>query len=193
MKQPDQHFWNEKYLNNETKWDIGYASPSIIHFIEKIHDKSIAILIPGCGNSYEGEYLFNKGYRNIHLLDCSDIAKKNFLERVPDFPEDQFILGDFFSHEGEYDVIIEQTFFCAIARDKRMEYAKKMHHLLSEEGIIIGLLFDDILYDEHPPFGGSKEEYETYFSPYFSEITMEKCYNSIPEREGRELFIILNK
>ena len=189
----NKDYWDNKYNIEDTGWDIGYASPAIIHFMKKIKDKSVSILIPGCGNSYEGEELFKLGFTNITLMDFSQKAKDNFLKRVPDFPENQFLIGDFFELKGRFDIIIEQTFFCALNPDLREKYAKKINELLSEEGMYIGLLFDDPLNDDHPPFGGNKDEYIKYFEPYFSEITMEKCYNSIPQREGRELFVILIK
>jgi len=75
----------------------------------------------------------------------------------------------------------------------RNDYAKKMHDLLTPSGKLIGLLFDDELNTNRPPFGGHKSEYLTYFEPLFSKISMEPCNNSIPPRQGRELFINLEK
>ena len=54
------------------------------------------------------------------------------------------------------------------------------------------MLFDAELNDDHPPFGGSKQEYEEYFTPYFTG-TMEPCYNSSESRQGMELFIKMIK
>ena len=69
-----------------------------------------------------------------------------------------------------------------------------MHELLYDNGKLVGVLFDDDkLSMEHPPFRGNKEEYLTYFNPFFNIKTYEKCYNSIKPRENRELFIVLKK
>ena len=57
----------------------------------------------------------------------------------------------------------------------------------------MGLLFNDTLNTEHPPFGGNKEEYKKYFSPYFNFKVFETCYNSIKPRQNRELFILFEK
>ena len=43
-------FWEHKYINGYTGWDIGYASPPITGYVDKIEDKSVSILIPGAGN-----------------------------------------------------------------------------------------------------------------------------------------------
>jgi thiopurine S-methyltransferase len=112
---------------------------------------------------------------------------------VPNFPNSQLIHQDFFAFQGTFDLIIEQTFFCALDPSLRKEYAKKMHSLLKSNGKLVGLLFDFPLAEEGPPFGGSKEEYLSYFKPYFSIEILESSYNSIPPRAGRELFIKLIK
>ncbi|MBX2846521.1 MAG: hypothetical protein KTR13_09960, partial [Saprospiraceae bacterium] len=46
---------------------------------------------------------------------------------------------------------------------------------------------------EKRPFGGSKEEYLSYFEPHFNIKTFEKAYNSILPRQGNELFGIFEK
>ena len=50
----------------------------------------------------------------------------------------------------------------------------------------------DTEFDGGPPYGGCKNEYVTYFEKYFSNVSMESCYNSIPPRMGKELFIRIN-
>ncbi|MCB0465166.1 MAG: SAM-dependent methyltransferase, partial [Aequorivita sp.] len=58
-------FWNHKYLSGETGWDIGYVSTPIKEYIDQLSDKNLKILIPGGGNSYEAEYLFESGFNNV--------------------------------------------------------------------------------------------------------------------------------
>jgi SAM-dependent methyltransferase len=153
----------------------------------------VRILIPGCGNAWEGEYLWKAGFKNVYLVDIAPSAVEQVKQRVPDFPADHIILADFFQLEGEYDFIVEQTFFCALDPSKRMEYAVKVHDLLAPGGKLIGLLFDRIFDHEHPPFGGTKEEYRHYFEALFDIQTMEPAFNSIKPRQGSELFIEMLK
>jgi len=187
----DEKYWSQRYIENSHRWDIGYPSPAITRYFDEVDDKEVRILIPGCGSAYEGEYLLKKGFKNVTLLDVSPEAKRLFLERVPDF--DGFVVGDFFSLEGEFDYIVEQTFFCALNPELREEYAQKMKSLLAPNGKLVGLLFDDELYKEHPPFGGCKDEYEQLFTKYFSKVSIQPTDLSIKERLGRELFIELEK
>lgn len=188
-----EEFWTNKYTKNKTGWDLGQISPPLKMYFDQLIDKSKNILIPGAGNAYEAAYLFEKGFQNISILDIAEAPLKNFKERVPSFPEQQLLHGDFFDFKGTFDLIIEQTFFCAINPEKRSLYAEKMHELLSNEGKLVGLFFDAKLNDDHPPFGGTKEEYITYFEPFFDIQIMDSCYNSYPNRQGMELFIKLQK
>ena len=64
-----------------------------------------------------------------------------------------------------------------------------MNELLKPKGKLVGLLFCVPLYDNRPPFGGNKEEYIPYFTPYFDIEIMETSYNSVSDRKNDELFI----
>lgn len=189
----NKQFWNNRYLNNETSWDIGVVSTPLKDYFDQLSDKNIKILIPGCGTSHEGEYLHLNGFKNVFVADYALKALSDFSNRVSDFPRMNLLNTDFFKIEDSFDLIIEQTFFCAIDREKRKEYAKKMSELLNQNGKLVGLLFDDQLYEEHPPYGGNKKEYASYFDPYFKFKVFDLAYNSIKERSGRELFMILER
>lgn len=65
-----------------------------------------------------------------------------------------------------FDLIIEQTFFCAIDPSLRNAYAKKASEILNSKGSVSGLLFDAVLNTTHPPFGGCKTEYLAILSPF---------------------------
>ncbi|WP_299437440.1 methyltransferase domain-containing protein [uncultured Aquimarina sp.] len=186
----DSHFWSKKYKQHQTGWDIGYAAPPIISYFNQVENKNIKILIPGCGNAYEAIYLFEKGFRNIYILDFVKETLNKFEEKVPDFPKSQILHTDFFNLEDQFDVIVEQTFFCALLPDQRNEYVTKMKSLLNPKGKLIGVFFDIKFEKLGPPFGGNKEEYQELFSSHFKIKRLEKCYNSIPPRMGNELFFI---
>ena len=189
----NQANWNSKWEQNQIGWDIGSISTPIKSYIDQLTDRNIKIMIPGAGNSYEGEYLFNQGFKNISILDLSRIPFNNLKKRCPDFPDDSLIIGDFFEHQGNYDLIIEQTFFSSFQPKFRSSYANKIHDLLKPGGKLVGLLFGIELYHDHPPYGGSKQEYKDLFEPLFKIRLMETAHNSIKPRMGNELFMILEK
>lgn len=189
----DKAFWESKYSIEETGWDIGYASTPLTTYFDQLSNKEIRILIPGGGNCYEAEYLFEQGFKNIFVIDIAEQPLKNLKKRFPNFPDNHLINDDFFSHQEKYDLIVEQTFFCALDPVLRKKYVEKMVELLAEKGKLAGLLFDFELTEEGPPFGGSSEEYLKLFPPYFNIKKLEKCDNSIQPRAGRELFFIFEK
>ncbi|MDH5396801.1 MAG: TPMT family class I SAM-dependent methyltransferase [Cyclobacteriaceae bacterium] len=186
-----EKFWTEKYKTNNTGWDIGAVSSPLKAYIDQLTDKNKQILLPGAGNAYEAEYLFRTHFKNVSVLDLSPEPLRELKTRIPEFPEKNLHQTDFFEFHGQFDLILEQTFFCAIHPSRRQEYANKMHKLLRPGGRLVGVLFDDKLNEDHPPFGGNKEEYLGYFDERFEKCCFERCYNSIPERAGRELFINL--
>ncbi|WP_271406348.1 class I SAM-dependent methyltransferase [Tenacibaculum soleae] len=188
-----ENFWENKYLSNKTGWDLGMISPPLKAYFDQLEDKELKILIPGGGNSYEAEYLFNKGFKNVFVVDLAVTALNNIKKRVPLFPENQLILSDFFDLDTTFDLIIEQTFFCALNPSLREKYAVKMNELLNNKGKLVGLLFNAKLNEDHPPFGGDKAAYITYFKPYFAFNVFTECYNSYHNRQEMELFIILQK
>nr|WP_291967889.1 methyltransferase domain-containing protein [Maribacter sp.] len=192
MLKEEEHYWTERYINKDMGWDIGYPSTPIKEYADQLTDTSIQILIPGAGNAYEAEYLWKQGFSNVHILDISEIPLKEFKKRNPDFPDENMHQSDFFEFKGQYDLILEQTFFCSFVPTdaNRNAYAKQMASLLKPNGKLVGLWFTFPLTGdmEKRPFGGNKDLYTNYLSPYFKTITFDPCYNSIKPRQGNELF-----
>ncbi len=189
---PEQDYWTKRYEEERTGWDIGYPSTPLKTYFDQLLDKQISILIPGAGNAYEAEYLLKKGFQNVYVMDISEIPLLEFQNRNPNFPKKQLLFEDFFQHENQYDLIIEQTFFCSFvpSDENRNAYAKQMAKLLKPNGKLVGVWFDIPLTNDFKkrPFGGSKDLYVKYLGKYLKTITFERCYNSIAPRMGKELF-----
>jgi methyl halide transferase len=162
----DKTYWNNQYQAHTTGWDLGEVSPAIKNYINTLNDKDIRILIPGCGNCYEAIYLLEHGFTNITLIDIAPALVEKLKIKFNENNNINIVLGDFFEHQGEYDLIIEQTFFCALPPQMRQKYVSKMYHLLAKEGKI-------------------KEA--------FAFLKMEVCQNSVTPRAGSELWIQLQK
>jgi methyl halide transferase len=187
----DGNYWNKRYQAGETGWDMGMVSPPIKAYIDQLTDKQIRILIPGCGNSYEAAYLLQCGFDNVTLIDIAPVLVQQLQKQFDGVQGITVLCGDFFEHIGQYDLILEQTFFCALHPAARPAYAAKMMKLLRPGGKLVGLLFNRQFETEGPPFGGEREEYLRIFSPFFDAVVVEDCYNSHAKRAGNELFVIL--
>lgn len=188
----DQTYWDNQYKANATGWDLGKVSPPIKSYIDTIENKEVKILIPGCGNTYEAEYLLEQGFTNVTVIDIAPTLVENLKQKFANHKSITIVLGDFFEHQGEYDYIIEQTFFCALPPILRQRYVWKMHQLLSNHGKLVGLLFNRE-FEVSPPFGGSLKEYEHLFRNAFVFNSISLAKNSIPARENTELFIEFQK
>lgn len=185
------HYWDDRYRHNDITWDMGQVSPPLQAYFDQLTDRSLSILIPGCGNSYEAGYLLEKGFTNITLVDISAILMRSLQEKFAGWssPSLTLVTGDFFDLSGTYDRIIEQTFFCALDPALRKDYVEKMYTLLRPGGRLAGLLFDRD-FPGGPPFGGHKEEYTALLEKRFRIRTLAPCYNSIRPRQGTELFLL---
>ena len=193
----DFEYWENIYLNNDTGWDLGAATP----YIEKISDKikKGKVIILGCGRGYDAVMLSEKGFE-VTAVDFSPSAIK-FLNNLADkqgvlvkiIQKDIFSLRDNF--EGHFDYVIEQTCFCAIDIKRRPEYELLVSKLLKVKGQLIGLWFPigKKNADGGPPFGVSIKEIKLLFSNKWN-IVNEKYSNlSIEKRRNREKIIIFEK
>jgi SAM-dependent methyltransferase len=188
----DKNYWDTQYKSNTIGWDLGTISTPIRSYIDSLTDKNIRILIPGGGNSYEAEYLLDNGFTNITVLDIAPTLVAQLREKFALKKGIQIVLGDFFEHDGQYDLIIEQTFFCALPPLMRQRYVWKMHQLLAEKAILAGLLFNRT-FEKGPPFGGSSTEYEQLFNHAFYQNQLALCENSVAPRAGTELWFDFRK
>lgn len=191
MKKLSKEFWEQKYENGEMGWDIGYVSTPLKVYIDQLTDKNIKILIPGAGNAYELIYLVEQGFSYVFVIDIARQPLENIKKRIPNFPEDQLLEGNFFDLAlNHFDLILEQTFFCALDPSLRPNYAIKMWQLLQPNGKLAGLLFNFPLTESGPPYGGSLAEYKSLFQKHFRIKVLETAYNSIKPRADKELFFI---
>ena len=186
-----QEYWNNRYLQHQTGWDIGTVSTPLKEYIDQLSDQQISILIPGGGNSYEALYLLEQGFTDVTVIDLAPAVTEKLKSETKSYqPHIKILTGDFFELNGQYDLILEQTFFCAIDPALRGHYVTKMSELLKPKGKLVGVLFNRS-FEAGPPFGGSKAEYRALFASTFHQIHIEPCYNSISPRSGSELFVML--
>ena len=185
----NKDYWNERYEQGQTGWDLGKASPPLENYIRQLDNKDLKILLPGCGNGYEALLMAELGFSNLTVLDIAPLAVEKLQHKLQSYPSVRILCEDFFEHVDSYDLILEQTFFFALPRSMRKQYVQKMAELLAPQGKLVGLLFASEFDKAGPPFGGTTEEYLPLFNPYFKSEILEPCHNSIRPRQGNELFV----
>ena len=186
-----ESYWSARYEAKNTPWDAGTITTPLKEYIDQLENKKMRILIPGAGNAHEAEYLHQLGFTHVMVADISSHPLDALKARCPDFPTEHLLHKDFFELNGHFDLILEQTFFCALPPARRADYVAKCLELLAPGGKLAGVLFDAPLNNDHPPYGGNLKEYQGLFMPSFPGGNIERCYNSIPSRQDREVFILL--
>lgn len=193
-KKLSQEYWDARHRLGDTPWDIGYAAPALVHYFtsQDLHNKKI--LIPGAGLGHEAQWLAEHfPDSQITVLDISP-SLIDYLENEWDaYSHIQLVCGDFFEHQGQYDFIMEQTFFCALNPELREKYFQKMNELLVPGGRLAGLWFHCDFDQQGPPFGGNAEDYLKECRPYFTEFYVDFRPESIAPRKEREVFMELKK
>lgn len=189
----NSEYWNKRYKESDTPWDIGAPSTPLIEFAKTIENKALHILIPGAGKAYEAVFLHKAGFENVLVCDWAETSFDFLKKEAPDFPRQNMLECDFFAMNLKVDLILEQTFFCAIDPAQRWRYAQKSFELLNSGGRLAGVLFASHFEKPGPPFGGDAAEYRRIFEEFFIIQKLEPAYNSIAPRAGNELFIELLK
>jgi thiopurine S-methyltransferase len=186
-------YWEQRYQQNDAPWDMGIPSPPFVQYLASYADTAHKILIPGGGKGHELAWMMQQGFTSVYLLDWSPASCAAVSTLYSDIPAAHIVCEDFFAHTGAYDLILEQTFFCALPPNMRADYVRHMHQLLKPGGKLAGVWFQFPLTEEGPPFGGSAEEYRALFSEGFDIVKMETCLHSHPARAGKELWIEMIK
>lgn len=135
----DSQFWEARYQEKQTGWDLGTVSPPLKAYFDQLTSKNLTILVPGCGFGHEIQYLASEGFTHVTALDLVEEPLALLKENCPQVT---CIQGDLFTFEGSFDLIIEQTIFCAIDPAERERYMQKMASLLKPGGKYVGVLFD---------------------------------------------------
>jgi len=188
-----KEYWDGRWLKGNTGWDIGYASPPLIEFCRPLKDKSISLLIPGCGSAYEALQFVDMGFTDITLLDISPTMVELLHKKYGHLEQIHIVCGDLTDlKSSSFDLILEQTFFCTVPPADREDLLMEIVNLLKHGGIYAGVVFD-ALFQSGPPFGGPADGYRPLFEKFFYVEIFEMCYNSIGPRQDAEYFMKLIK
>ncbi len=188
-------YWEDRWQHHQTGWDIGQPSPPLMKYMAQVADKAMRILVPGAGRAHEAIALHRMGFTHVHVCDWAPSAFEYLHHLAPDFPKEHCLIGDFFAfdHVDYFDLMLEQTFFCAIDPALRAAYVRQSAQLLRPGGRLAGVLFASEFAKAGPPFGGTGDEYLRCFAPHFTVAQFDISPDSVAPRLGNEYFIELVK
>jgi|TARA_B100000809_G_scaffold126640_1_gene124850 SAM-dependent methyltransferase len=188
--------WQRHYEENDLGWDLGQVAPPFVKLWQEEKLPLGKVLVPGCGRGHEVVFLAENGF-DVTAIDFSSgavtylknaLKKRNLEGRI--LHQDFFSLDE--SHEGVYDLVLEQTFFCAISPKQRRDYVLNVSRILKPGGILVGLFYHT---DEQggPPYNTTREDIEMHFSKKFEIQELDKTFLSAEQRKDKEWLGILKK
>jgi len=188
--------WQRHYEENDLGWDLGQVAPPFVKLWQEEKLPLGKVLVPGCGRGHEVVFLAENGF-DVTAIDFSSgavtylknaLKKRNLEGRI--LHQDFFRLDE--SHEGVYDLVLEQTFFCAISPKQRRDYVLNVSRILKPGGILVGLFYHT---DEQggPPYNTTREDIEMHFSKKFEIQELDKTSLSAEQRKDKEWLGILKK
>jgi len=192
----NQYDWQSLYEANDMRWDLGEVAPPFIKLWDAGKLPVGKVLIPGCGRGHEVMFLAEKGF-DVTGVDFAvgatsylvkTLKERNLTGRV--LHQDFFALDDL--HTEFYDLVLEQTFFCAIPPIQRPEYCKTVARILKPGGKLIGLFYNTGE-EGGPPHNTTLEDIETIFSKTFTIQELEITNWSVERRRGKELLTVMEK
>ena len=191
-------FWNDRYLDGNTKWDIGGATPIITDYLGNKQNSIGKVCILGCGNGHDAME-FSRYDNDVYAVDFSDEAIKNLKNlSIKNNLTINLIKDDIFhlvrKYSDYFDMVFEYTCFCAIDPSRRIEYFNLVYSILNDNGLLFGIFIPlDKSTDDGPQFRVSIDEIKDLVEGKF--IILENFFSalSIDKRKNREKVLILKK
>ena len=192
---PDKDFWNSRYVEKNTGWDLGLVSPPLIWMVESGWlPPGSKVLIPGAGRCYEGIYLAGLGY-SVTAVDFAPEAAREARENAEKSGVSISVLElDLFLMDpkiyGTFDILFEQTCFCAIDPERRTQYKEMAERMIRKGGELLGLFYAHGR-EGGPPWTTTEEEIRGLFGESFVFSECAITPHSVESRKGEELMVRL--
>jgi SAM-dependent methyltransferase len=154
-----------------------------------------SVLVPGCGTGHDVRAIAGKGAAVVGL----DLAESAIAiaQQLPTTGNETYELGDLFTlptaWQDRFDWVVEHTCFCAIPPTRRADYVQAMSKTLKQGGHFFAIFFLTPDVEEGPPFGTTKEELATLFTPQFELVEVWVPSQTFAARECREVCQLMRR
>lgn len=182
--------WEERYQTGETGWDLGGPPPALVALIEDLGETGLRVLVPGAGRAHDAIAWARAGH-HVTAVDYAPsavaAAQANAAEAGVQLTVAEVDLFDLpASFIGAFDLVWEQTCYCAILPKQRDAYVAAMAQVLHPGGRFFGLLWNHGKPDG-PPFDVTPEDVRERFPPAFEVVRTDPVRQSVPSRENEFL------
>ncbi len=188
------HDWEGRYRSGDTPWDLGGPPPVLLQVLERhpARTRVLRVLVPGAGTGHDAIAWARAGHRVV-AIDIAPAAVARARENVRRAGVSvEVLLADLFALParlaGAFDVVWEQTCFCAIPPERRPEYVDAMASVLRPGGSFHGLFWNHGR-PGGPPYDVTVGEVRASFAPRFVEVSVEPVVESVPTRRHEFLAV----
>ncbi len=189
--------WESCYLQGETPWDHGHASPPLLAEVAQ-RPLTGRVLVIGCGPGHDVAALADLGV-DVTGLDIApsavSLAQTNYPRHAA-----RFLEGDLFDLvpelRGAFHVVVEHTCLSGMPPELRPDYAAGVRAALKPGGQITGVWYINPDLDPGetgPPFPLPVEELDALFAADFEILADYIPENSFVARQGRERVRVLRR
>ncbi|MFQ5509442.1 MAG: methyltransferase domain-containing protein [Leptospirillia bacterium] len=192
----DSDWWNARYREGDTGWDLGQPSPPFVALHRQGVIRPCRVAVPGAGTGWEAVWLAEQGYE-VTAIDFAPAALARIRERAAGqgvslnlVQED--VLAPPEALWGRFDLVLEQTCFCAIHPARRSEYVAGISRLLVPGGRLVGLFYA-CAGDGGPPFSVTPEAVRELFKQNFTIESLAITPDSHERRQGEEWLGMLRR
>ena len=141
MAGPDTHFWQQRYLTQQTPWDDGADDPELLGWLSDGHLRAqdAPVLVPGCGSGRDLPLLAARGIA-VTGIDYTPAAVALTRERLARAglvaPLAQVEHADVLNWlpPAPVGAVIERTCLCALHPEHWLRYAQQLHAWLLPGG-----------------------------------------------------------
>ncbi len=190
-----ENFWSEIYRTETPRWDLKQPTPALVDMLPRLKLTKQRILVLGGGAGHDAAFIAQAGH-SVTLVDISSEAVTQAqslygsIENLKILQADAFNLPKSFA--GNFDIVFEHTFFCAVNPSRRNELINIWRNCLTEQGQVLGIFF---VMDkkERAPIGSSEWELRQRFKKHFHFLFWGRWHESIDKRQGLELFVYMQK
>lgn len=175
--------WEGRYQQGDTPWDLGAPPPALVTVIAA-ETPPLRVIVPGAGFGHDAIAWAQAGH-HVTLVDIAPTAITGARRlaqaagvELTLLEADIFALPD---ADGAFDLVWEQTCFCAIGLEQRSAYAQQAARWLAPGGRMIALLWNHGA-EGGPPFDVTPEDARAAFAPHFDIESLEPVVESAPQR-----------
>lgn len=190
-----QQFWDEIYRKEVPPWELHKPHPAFTALVPKLKLTRSRVLVLGAGSGSDAAYFAEQGHI-VTAVDFSAEAVTAAKAKYADLTNLRFMQSDIFnlptSMNGQFDLIVEHTCYCAIDPTRRNELVRIWRRLLADNGHVLGVFFA-IDKRSGPPFGGSEWEIRARLSKGFQPLYWLRWHQSVADRLGTELLVYAQK